>query len=104
MDDGHDHDHDDFTSFAVELPSVVTPDALVERLGNVIREHKILRVKGSIAVDGKDMRLLLQAVGDRIQHYFDRDWHDGETRQTRLVVIGETGLDEAAITGALAQA
>lgn len=104
VDDGHDHDHDDFTSFAVELPSVVTPDALVERLGNVIREHKILRVKGSIAVDGKDMRLLLQAVGDRIQHYFDRDWHDGETRQTRLVVIGETGLDEAAITGALAQA
>jgi cobalamin biosynthesis protein CobW len=104
IDDGEEHDHDDFMSFSVTLPSVVTPDALVERLGNVIQAHNILRVKGSIAVDGKSMRLLVQAVGDRIQHYFDRDWRAGEVPQTRLVVIGETGLDEVAIKAALGQA
>ena len=25
----------------------------------------------------------IQAVGDRIQHYYDRDWREGEDRRTR---------------------
>ena len=40
------------------------------------------------------MRLLVQAVGERVRHYYDREWRDGEPRRSRLVVIGETGLDE----------
>ena len=40
------------------------------------------------------MRLLIQAVGGRIQHYYDRDWREDEDRCTRLVVIGQKGLDE----------
>jgi len=52
-------------------------------------------------VPGRDRRQILQAVGDRIQHYFDRPWRCGEARETRLVVIGEKGLDQAAITAAL---
>jgi cobalamin biosynthesis protein CobW len=36
-----------------------------------------------------------------VQHYFDRPWEPGETRATRLVVIGKKGLDRAAITSAL---
>ena len=47
------------------------------------------------------MRLVLQGVGSRIQHHYDRDWRDDEARATRLVIIGETGLDEAAIRAAL---
>jgi len=43
------------------------------------------------------MRLLVQGVGDRYQHYYDRDWGEGEARTSRLVVIGLRGLDEAAI-------
>jgi len=101
IDDGAEHDHDDFMSFTVEMPSEATPVALLARLAQTIREHGILRVKGSIGVTGKGMRLLVQAVGDRIQHYYDRDWHANESQQTRLVIIAQTGLDESAVRTAL---
>jgi cobalamin biosynthesis protein CobW len=96
-----DHDHDDFSSFVVELPAVSAPQALVERLRPLIADHDILRVKGFAAVDGKDMRLVVQGVGGRVQHYYDRDWRPDEARRTQIVVIGQTGLDQAAITAAL---
>ena len=38
------------------------------------------------------MRLVLQGVGPRLQHYYDRDWQANEPRRTRLGVIGETGI------------
>lgn len=97
-----DHDHEDFASFAVTLPEQATPDSLLARLQPVIDAHDILRVKGFAAVAGKTMRLVLQGVGARIGHYYDRDWQPGETRATRLVLIGRAGLDEAAIRAALA--
>ena len=102
VDDAGEHDHDDFTSFHVELDSVTTPEALAERLRPVIAEHGILRVKGFADVTDKPMRLLLQGVGDRIQHYYDREWRSDEPRSTRLVIIGERGLDADAIRSALA--
>ena len=92
------HDHDDFVSFCVNLPHVATPEPLLERLIDTIKTHDILRAKGFIAVQGKKMRLLVQAVGDRITHYYDRDWMADENPQTRLVIIGQSGLDESAIT------
>jgi cobalamin biosynthesis protein CobW len=43
------------------------------------------------------MRLLLQSVGERVRHQFDRPW-GAEPRQSKLVVIGEQGdIDERAI-------
>jgi cobalamin biosynthesis protein CobW len=96
------HDHDDFTSFSVELGETETPDVLLARLRPVIAAHGVLRVKGFAAVTGKAMRLVVQGVGDRLQHYYDRDWRPDEARATRLVFIGETGLDEAAIRAAVA--
>ena len=47
------------------------------------------------------MRLTLQAVGPRVDTYFDRPFAADEPRTTRLVVIGQSGLDEAAISKAL---
>lgn len=93
------HDHDDFDSFVVTL--VTTDDALLARLGATIRAHDILRVKGFVAVPERDRRQVVQAVGDRVQHYFDRPWEPGEARATRLVVIGKRGLDRAAIVAGL---
>ena len=90
------HDHDDFDSFVVSLG--MGDETLLARLGAAIRTHDILRVKGFVAVPGRDRRQIVQAVGDRVQHYFDRPWAPGETRATRLVVIGKKGLDRAAIT------
>ena len=47
------------------------------------------------------MRLTLQAVGPRIDSYFDRPFAANEPRKSRLVVIGQAGLDRAAISTAL---
>jgi cobalamin biosynthesis protein CobW len=58
-------------------------------------------VKGFAAVAGKPMRLLVQAVGPRVSHHYDRAWTPAEGRQGRLVVIGMKGLDRDSITRAL---
>ena len=62
-----------------------------------------LRVKGFAAVTGKSMRLLIQGVGARFQHYYDRAWQAHEPRSTRLVVIGTHEIDAVAIRAALQQ-
>ncbi|MEF3045918.1 cobalamin biosynthesis protein CobW [Pseudotabrizicola sp. L79] len=100
--DGHDdHEHDDFESVVIDLPEVADIADLVARVQTLARDQKILRVKGYVAVSGKPMRLLLQAVGERVRHQFDRSW--GQTpRQSRLVVIAEhDDIDEAAIRAVL---
>ena len=48
-----------------------------------------------------ELRLLVQGVGGRFRHAFDRPWPAGP-RRSALVVIGEKGIDEAAIRAALA--
>jgi cobalamin biosynthesis protein CobW len=95
------HDHDDFESFAVDVPAASDPAALLAHLAGVAERHDVLRMKGFIEVAGKPMRLLVQGVGQRFRQQFDRAWAPGEERRSRLVVIGEKGLDRAAITAAL---
>ncbi len=97
-----DHDHDDFESFTISIDGVADPERLEAQIKSAAIDHDILRVKGFINVVGKDMRHVVQAVGPRIQRYYDRPWRDDEPRRTELVIIGETGLDRAAIAAALA--
>jgi cobalamin biosynthesis protein CobW len=96
--DGEDgHEHDDFNSLVISLPEVASVDALTAAIARLAREQKILRVKGYVAVQGKPMRLLVQAVGERVRAQFDKPWGT-MTRASHLVVIAEQGdLDEAAI-------
>ncbi len=98
---GEEHDHDEFETFPLVLGEIDDPLAYGQRLSEAIRAHDILRLKGFAAVRGKPMRLVVQAVGPRVETYFDRPF-DSDPRETRLVVIGETGLDRAAIAAALA--
>ena len=95
------HDHDDFESFVVSLPELGDPAAIVARIAGLAATHKVLRMKGFAAVKGKSMRLLIQAVGPRVSHYYDRPWDEAETRQGNLVVIGLKGLDRDAIAKSL---
>lgn len=101
QDDHHHHDHDEFESFVVTLPEITDPKAFSAKVSAIIAAHDILRLKGFAAVTGKPMRLTIQAVGPRIDSYFDQPFGTG-ARETRLVVIGQTGLDRAAIESALA--
>ncbi|MBB3559120.1 cobalamin biosynthesis protein CobW [Rhizobium sp. BK512] len=99
--DGEPHDHDEFDSFVVELGAVSDTAGFVEKLKGIIAEHDVLRLKGFIDVSGKPMRLQLQAVGARIDQYFDRAWAPGEARNTRLVVIGLHEMDQDAVRKAI---
>ena len=94
-----DHDHEEFDSFAVELPQAEEA-RLLQALKDAVARHGILRIKGFAAVPGKPMRLLLQGVGQRFDKHFDRAWQADEARLTRLVVIGQA-LDQAAIAAEL---
>jgi cobalamin biosynthesis protein CobW len=97
-----DHDHDDFASFAVELGPAPALDAVAERARAVLADRRVLRVKGFVEVPGKAMRGVIQGVGGRVEHYFDRPWRPGEARGTRLVVIGTADMDRDAAARRLA--
>ncbi|MFZ5700718.1 MAG: cobalamin biosynthesis protein CobW [Pseudomonadota bacterium] len=97
-----DHEHEDFGSAMIELGEIADPAALVSRIEALARDHSILRVKGYAAVAGKPMRLLVQAVGARVRHQYDRPWRPGEARRTMLVAIAEHDhVDAEAIRGVL---
>ena len=96
------HDHDDFDSFVVPLAEVGDPAMIAKRIAGLAEAHSVLRVKGFAAVAGKPMRLLIQAVGPRVSHYYDRPWGVAEDRQGSVVVIGLKGLDRDAVARSLA--
>jgi cobalamin biosynthesis protein CobW len=97
----HDHDHDAFDTIVVELGEVEDPEALQDAIVKLARERNILRVKGYVAVAGKPMRMLVQAVGERLRAQYDQPW-GAQPRRTQLVVIAEhDNIDEAAIRAAL---
>ncbi len=95
------HDHDDFVSFIVELPGQQDKATLLNRISKTVEAHDILRLKGFANVDGSGSRLLVQAVGPRLNSYFDRPWNTTERQSTRLVVIGEKDMDQTAIEASL---
>lgn len=100
-DDEAEHDHDDFDSFVVEVPEIADPAEFSARIARAAEEAEVLRVKGFLPVAGKPMRLLVQAVGPRVAHHFDRAW-GAEPRVGRLVAIGLKGLDRAKVEAILA--
>ncbi len=100
--EGGEHDHDEFESFVVERAGIIDAGVFTAALKSVIDTHDILRVKGFVEVLGKPMRLVVQAVGNRIDSYFDRAWKVGESRSSRLVVIGlHDEMDDLAIIAAI---
>lgn len=101
-DDETDHEHDEFESFVLDVPAIDDPEVFVGKLVALAEQHDVLRMKGFLPVVGRPMRLLVQGVGARFRQQFDRPWRAGEERIGKLVVIGEAGLDRAAIARAIA--
>jgi cobalamin biosynthesis protein CobW len=101
-DNEEDHDHQDFASVVLPLPEAKDAALLAARVAAACALPGVLRAKGFAAVAGKPMRLVIQAVGTRVGHHFDRAWAPGEARSGRLVVLGLHGFDAAAVARALA--
>jgi cobalamin biosynthesis protein CobW len=87
----HKHAHDDFESCILKLDMMSSED-LLQHLQTLIENHTIYRIKGFAAVPNKPMRQVVQAVGGRIEMYFDRLWQADEIPSTQLVVLGK-GLE-----------
>lgn len=99
-DGSDDHEHEDFNSAVIELPTVKDPETIAEVIRNLARERGILRVKGYLAIQDKPLRMLVQAVGERVRMQFDRPWGD-QPRRSQLVVIAERdAIDADAIQAA----
>ena len=92
------HDHDDFVNFDVAIDAVARPEPLLAALAQTAARHDILRIKGFVEVVGRPLRLLIQGVGTRFQHQYDRAWRSGEARSGRIVVIARKGVDTDAVT------
>jgi cobalamin biosynthesis protein CobW len=98
------HDHDDFESFVVSIGTLSDRAVFLDRVQRLIARHEILRLKGFIALSGVPSRLLIQAVGPRVDSYFDRPWRSGEERRCSLVIIGLKGMNREAIMSGLQSA
>ena len=101
-DEEEDHDHDAFDSVSIVLEAA-DRQRLLDALAALVRRHEIYRVKGFVALPGAAMRLVVQGVGQRFDSHFDRLWRGGESRATRLVLIGDQ-LDAAVLQGELQSA
>ena len=88
-DEHDDHEHDDFDSIVVPIAELSEPAQLVQAIEVLAKEHNVLRVIVYASVACKPMRLLVQAVGARVRHQYDRQWEADEPRTGRLVVIAE---------------
>jgi G3E family GTPase len=71
---------------------------VVRALGDV--EARILRIKGILAMEGVDARVIVQGVGEAIEVLVGAPWGDAP-RTSRLVVLG-LGLDGACLEAGFA--
>lgn len=99
--EGHEHD-DEIGSTNVVLTREFDPKQLQRQLERLVAAQEIYRIKGFVAVPNKPMRLVMQGVGNRFEHFYDRPWRSDEPRETRLVFIGQS-IDATAIAAQLYQ-
>ena len=86
------------SSISLTAQTPIDGNKVTAWLNNVLQTQgqDILRAKGILDVKGEDRRLVFQAVHMILEGDFQREWRDGETRNSRLVFIGRN-LDEAAL-------
>jgi G3E family GTPase len=83
------------TSLSVdaELDEELFGDWVESALGNV--EARILRIKGILAMQGVEARVIVQGISEAVEVQLGAPWGDAP-RTSRLVVLG-LGLDSAAL-------
>jgi G3E family GTPase len=95
----HDHVHDDgIRGISLTLDKPLDGIKITRWLNELLQAKgpDILRAKGILDVKGENRRLVFQAVHMILEGDYQRDWKDGEVRNSRMVFIGRD-LDEAAL-------
>ena len=105
------HAHAGFMAVAVTQDRPLRMDAAAALLRSIPAD--VFRAKGILCVANlaapgdraKDVRLVFQKVGKRIETHIDRPWRDGEAHASKLVLIApkvdqalwQSKLDECAL-------
>ncbi|MFZ2102374.1 MAG: GTP-binding protein [Oricola sp.] len=90
----HDHDHGGIHGTTIQSVSLrggeVDPQKFLPWIQKITQLDgpNILRMKGIIAFPNEQQRYVVQGVHMIIEGDHERDWKDGETRESRLVFIG----------------
>ncbi|MEB3173243.1 MAG: cobalamin biosynthesis protein CobW [Cyanobacteriota bacterium] len=97
----HDHAHVAIESLALDLPGTWQQAELEAALQNLLSQHTVIRLKGWLAVAGKARLLQIQAVGPRLNCWYEGDAQQGlmaaaDAGRLKLVLLG-FGLDRPSI-------
>jgi G3E family GTPase len=87
----HDHVHDDsVTSVSLTINGGLDLDKVNFWLGGLleVRGEDIFRMKGVLSIEGFDRRFVFQGVHMLFEGMPDREWKEGEERQSKMVFIG----------------
>jgi cobalamin biosynthesis protein CobW len=86
--DHHDHSHVAMASVMVQRPGPYTRHELEERLAGLLAEQPVLRLKGRLLQEGKLLPLQIQAVGPRLECWYEGVWPEAAAPGLELVVLG----------------
>ncbi len=77
-------------SLSLTIPGDVDPGKFMPWINDLVQKDgpDILRSKGILSFKGEDRRFVFQGVHMILDGDLQRDWKDGETRESRLVFIG----------------
>ncbi|MDF2118740.1 GTP-binding protein [Roseiarcaceae bacterium H3SJ34-1] len=95
----HDHDHghglkhyhdEEMQSLAMRIDGDVDPHRFMPWINHITQKEgpSILRSKGILAFKGEPKRFVFQGVHMILDGDLQRDWKDGEKRESKIVFIG----------------
>lgn len=104
----HDHTHVAIEALALELPGVFGRQAVEQQLQHLLVDSGVIRLKGRLRLPGKARPLQIQAVGPRLECWFEpggasETGPDSQAPGLELVLLGFQ-LNQGAIEADLQQA
>jgi cobalamin biosynthesis protein CobW len=100
--DHHDHSHADIASVVLRRPGDWQRQALETWLAQLIREQPVLRLKGRLRQTGKALPLQIQAVGPRLECWYEREATPASMEAGLELVLLVPASQEQALQGCLA--
>jgi cobalamin biosynthesis protein CobW len=87
----HDHDHDHahvaMASLTIWREGPLSRQDVESRLDAWLAEHPVLRLKGRLREPGKRLALQIQAVGRRLECWYEGDADEGQSAGLELVLL-----------------